>query len=56
MHLAKEKLLDKQAESVVSLIMQGEAEIGSGGGQRVRNNLIHRNDKGQQEPFVLVHS
>jgi len=32
LHLAREKLLDRQSENIVSLISQGEAEVGSGEG------------------------
>ena len=38
-HLADEKMLDLQSEKTVTLLEIGEAETGSGGDQRFRNNL-----------------
>ena len=53
--LAKEKLLDRQNENFVTLMSQGEAEVGSGGDQPTRNNLAERNGEGLIEPLVPIH-
>ena len=53
--LAKEKLLDRQNENFVTLMSQGEAEVGSGGDQPTRNNLADRNGEGLIEPLVPIH-
>lgn len=55
LHLAKEKLLDRQNENFVHLLPQGEAEVGSGGDQPARNNLVDRNDERHQTPLVPYH-
>ena len=55
LHLAKEKLLDRQGENLVSLMTQGEAETSSGGDQLVRNNLADRNGERQIQPLVSNH-
>lgn len=52
LHLAHEKLLDRQNENIVSLVVQGEAEAGSGEDQPARNSLADRNDKGPQQPLL----
>ncbi len=55
LHLAKEKLLDRQNENFVPLLPQGEAEAGSGGDQPARNNLADRNGEGLYLPLAYHH-
>ena len=54
-HLAKEKLLDRQFENTVNLSSQGEADASSGGDQLARNNLVDQNDEGRNLPLVIDH-
>ncbi len=46
LHLAKEKMLDKQYENDVSLSLSSEADAGSGDDQPARNSLTDRNGQG----------
>lgn len=45
-HLADEKMLDMYYQKSLSLPLSGEAEVGSGGDQPIRNILTDRNEKG----------
>jgi hypothetical protein len=42
-------------KNFVTLLSQGEAEVGSGGDQPTRNNLADRNGEGLSEPLVYNH-
>ena len=52
LELAKEKLLDRQNENFVTLLSQGEAEVGSCGDQPTRNNFSDRNGGGFSESLI----
>jgi len=51
LHLAKEKMLDRK-ENFLPLLLQGEADVGSGGDQPARNSPADRNDEGLDQPLV----
>ncbi len=53
-HLADQKMLDLHYEKVVPLPMSGEAEVGSGGDQHIRNILTDRNEKGAVKSPLLT--